>query len=111
VSGGKDLDKAEDELREAEKRGFRIGRREKAFLAEGFRSRGEEWLRDIPRLPGKQQQQDYLEKADGDFARAEDFYRDIVPYGNSITMLRRIYLDRDTVSQTRQRLKDQSAWP
>jgi hypothetical protein len=63
-------------------------------------------LAQAPRMPGFNQQQDSLGRAENDLARAEDLYRDIVPYGNSVNMLQRVANDRGAVSERKQTLKD-----
>jgi tetratricopeptide (TPR) repeat protein len=102
----RDLDKAEDMLHEAERRGYKIGKRDKAQLADSYRMRGELLYAQAPKMPGFNQQQDSLGRADNDLARAEDLYRDIVPYGNSVNMLQRVANDRSSVSQRKQTLKE-----
>jgi tetratricopeptide (TPR) repeat protein len=94
----KDIDKAESELREAEKRGDKMGKREKAQLADGYRDRGDEWVRQAGRARGLPQEEEYLRRADEDYARAEDLYRTLAPFGNSAAMLRRIYDSRNSVA-------------
>jgi serine/threonine protein kinase len=101
----RDVDKAEDEFHEAERRGYRVSRRDRAMLADAYRLRGEGALRAIPDLPSAPQQSDYLNRADTDFARSEDLFRDIVPYSNSVSMLRRIAADRDAVSKNKEILR------
>ncbi len=105
-TSAKDLEKAEDLLHEAERHGYKIGKRDKAQLADSYRSRGELLLAQAPRMPGFNQQQESLSRADTDLARAEGLYRDIVPYGNSMNMLQRIANDRTSVSQRKQTLRD-----
>ena len=102
----KDLDKAEDLLHEAERHGYKIGKRDKAQLADAYRSRGELMLAQAPKLPGFNQQQDSLGRADTDLARAEGLYRDIAPYGSSMNMLQRVANDRTLLSQRKQMLKE-----
>jgi serine/threonine protein kinase len=94
----KDIDRAEKELREAEKHGDKMGKREKAQLADGYRDRGDEWVREAARTRGLPQEEEYLRRADEDYARAEDLYRSVAPFGSSAAMLRRIYDSRNSVA-------------
>ena len=41
---------------------------------------------------------EYLRRADEDYARAEDLYRSVAPFGSSAAMLRRIYDSRNSVA-------------
>ncbi len=85
-----DVDRAQDALNGARKRGHEMGRREKAQLADGFRSRAERLLKEADRALGMPEEKEYLERAQKDFERAADLYRDIVPYGASSASLRRV---------------------
>jgi serine/threonine protein kinase len=86
----KDVEKAEDALRNASKRGHELGRREKAQLGDGYRDRAERLLQEADRATGLPEEKDYLERARADFRRAEEFYRDIVPFGGSANSLRKV---------------------
>lgn len=94
----KDVDKAEQELREAERHGYRAGKKVKAELADGYYERGDTWVRQATAAGGLPQEQDYWKRADADYAHAESLYQDIVPYGNSLSMIRRIYNNRTDVA-------------
>jgi serine/threonine protein kinase/tetratricopeptide (TPR) repeat protein len=93
----KDVDKAQDALRTAGKRGHDSGRREKAQLADGFRDRAERLLREADRITGMPEEKDYLERSEKDFERAEELYRDIVPFAGSAASLRRVLDFKDHV--------------
>jgi tetratricopeptide (TPR) repeat protein/predicted Ser/Thr protein kinase len=83
VYGLKDIDKAYAELQEAERRGYRLGNRQKAQLADGYRDRGDRlWLdsRDVRGLP---QEKDQIQKAADDYRRALELYQGIVPYSSA----------------------------
>lgn len=86
----KDVEKAEEALRAADKRGYEPGRREKAQLADGYRDRAERLLKEADRATGLPEEKDYLERARNDFERAEELYRGIVPFGGSAASLRRV---------------------
>jgi tetratricopeptide (TPR) repeat protein len=82
VSGLKDIDKAYAELQEAEQRGYKLGSREKAPLADGYRDRGDRLWWDSRDVRGLPQEKDQIEKAAGDYRRALELYQSIVPYGS-----------------------------
>lgn len=108
VYGLKDIEKAEKEMREAERHGHPMGKREKAQLADGYRDRGDAWVREAERAPNQSQEEEYLRRADDDYARSEDLYQEITPFGNASTMLGRIYISRDSVAGRLRQLKDKS---
>jgi eukaryotic-like serine/threonine-protein kinase len=86
----KDVERAEEALKAASKRGHDMGRREKAQLADGYRERAERLLREADRATGLPEEEDYLKRARSDFRKAEDFYRDIVPFSGSAASLRKV---------------------
>ena len=101
----KDVDKAEQELREAERHGYRANKKVKGGLADGYFDRGDSWVRQGLAAAGLPQQEDYWKRADADYAHAGSLYQDIVPYGNSLSMLRRIYNNRADVTARLNALK------
>jgi hypothetical protein len=86
-----DVEKAEEALRNADRRGYELGRREKAQLADGYKSRGDKFMREAARAAGLPEENDYLKRAKEDYRRAEDLYREIVPFGGSAAGLRRVF--------------------
>jgi hypothetical protein len=90
VYGLKDVGKAEEALEAAEKRGYEIGRRDKSHLADGYRDRAERLLREADRATGMPEEEDYLERAEKDYRRAQQLYSDIVPFGSSANNLRSV---------------------
>jgi hypothetical protein len=105
-----DVERAEDALKAAEKRGHNMGRRERAQLADGYRDRGERLMRDAVKAAGLPEESELLKRAEKDLHRAEDLYRDIIPYGGSGTGLRRVLENLDVVAARRDAMKD-SIWP
>jgi hypothetical protein len=93
----KDVEKAEQELKEAERHGYKTGKRVKSALADGYYGRGDSWVRQATAAGGLPQEEDYWKRADADYAHAESLYQDVVPYGNSVSMIRRIYQARADV--------------
>jgi eukaryotic-like serine/threonine-protein kinase len=106
----RDVERAEDALKAADKRGHEMGRRERAQLADGYRERGERLMRDAARAAGLPEEKDLLKRAQEDLERAEDTYRDILPYGSSSTSLRRVLENLDVIAARRDAMKD-SIWP
>jgi len=92
-----DVDKAEDAVSAASKRGHEAGRREKAQLADGYRDRAERLMREAGRANGLPEEKDYLERARSDFNRAQDLYREIVPFAGSTSSLRKVIESSESV--------------
>ncbi len=82
-SGLKDIDKASAALKEAEKRGYSLGKREQAQLADGYRDRADRMFWDSRNVRGQQQEKTQIERAREDYQRALELYRSIVPYGDA----------------------------
>jgi hypothetical protein len=95
-----DLDKAEDELNEAKRNGFRPGRREEAQLANGYKARGERWLAEAHRAHDIARMQDALKHADADLAHAQDLYNSVAPFRNGIEMAEKVSAERDRAART-----------
>jgi tetratricopeptide (TPR) repeat protein len=100
------LDAAENSLRQAEKNGFEFGRREKNELADAYRNRAESWVREADALIGMAGEKEYLERARGDFRRAQQLYNEVIPYGDSTEDLRRVH---DYLDHVQLRLEDARA--
>jgi serine/threonine protein kinase len=105
-----DVDRAEDALKAADKRGHEMGRRERAQLADGYRDRGERLMREAVRAAGLPEEKDMLKRAEHDLHRAEELYQEIIPYGSSATNLRRVLENIDVIAARRDAMKD-SIWP
>jgi hypothetical protein len=93
-----DTEKAEKELSDAERKGYRPGKREKFYLADGYRMQGDRWRSEAARASGQPEEGEYLQRADESYARAEDYYDQAVPFGNSSAMLRHTHLSRGVVA-------------
>ncbi len=77
-----DLEKLQESLGELERRGYELGRRERAMLADGFRMRGRDYYARALRAQGTEQELGLLEQARDDFRRAIDIYNEISTYAN-----------------------------
>jgi eukaryotic-like serine/threonine-protein kinase len=94
------LDQAEDELRKAERNGFKAGRREQRSLADGYRIRGERWLAEAHHAQGLVQMQDALKHADSDLAHAQELYNSVAPFLNGVQLAERVSLERDKAAKS-----------
>jgi serine/threonine protein kinase len=105
-----DVERAEAAFKAAGKRGYEKGRREREQLADGYRYRGERLMREANKASGLPEETDLLERSEKDLQRAEDLYREILPYGNSGASLRRVLENLEVVGD---RIDDKkgSIWP
>ncbi len=86
-----DVERAEIALKEAEKRGHEIGKRETALLGDGYRERGERELREASSAMTQAEKDRYLDLAYRDLQHARTLYESIVPWGGSAPNLRRTF--------------------
>jgi serine/threonine protein kinase len=91
-----DVERGEQALKEAEKRGHEIGKRETGLLADGYRDRAERELREASNAMTQAEKDRYLDIAYRDFQHARTLYESIVPWGGSAQNLRKTFegLDR-----------------
>ena len=90
VYGLKDIDKADAALQQAERHGHRLGNREKAQLADGYRQRADRLWYDSRNVRGLPQEKDQVQKVADDYQRALQLYQEIAPYGNASAMIARV---------------------
>jgi hypothetical protein len=83
IYGLKDIERANSAFEEAERRGYKLGNREKAQLADGYRDRGDRLWWDSRDVRGLPQERDQIRKAADDYRRALELYQSIVPYGSA----------------------------
>ncbi len=95
-----DLDKAESELKEAQRDGFQPGRREQRQLADGYRMRGERWLASGRKAHDLEKMQDSYKRAESDLAKAQDLYNAVAPFQNGVALAERVSQERDRVART-----------
>ncbi len=98
VYGLKDIDKAYQALQEAEKRGYPLGSREKAQLADGYRDRGDRLFWDSRNVRGLPQEKDQITRSRDDYARALGLYQEIAPWGNTNASIVRVQNSLDQVN-------------
>jgi eukaryotic-like serine/threonine-protein kinase len=77
------LKELESALSELERRGYPLGRREKAMLADGYRMRAGELMAQAARAHGTVGEIELLEAARDHFAQAIGLYRDIGSFANA----------------------------
>ncbi|RPI27955.1 MAG: serine/threonine protein kinase [Acidobacteria bacterium] len=97
--GLRDVERGREALEEAEGRGFTLGRREQAQIADGYRIRGIREQKSAEALEGESKKAQ-LSKANEDFESAIEHYLPIVGWGDVVVNL------RDCERRTRQ-VKDQ----
>ncbi len=105
------LDKAQDELNQAERKGFRPGRREQRALADGYRAHGERWLAAAGKAQGIAQMQEALKHADSDLAHAEQLYNSVAPFLNGVQLAERMSIERDKAAKTLAEAQQAAAKP
>ena len=108
VYGLKDIDRAYAALQEAERRGYKLGNREKAQLADGYRDRGDRLWWDSRDVRGLPQEKDEIQKAADDYRRALGIYQSIAPYGTANLNIVRVQNSLDAVQY---RLEEIAAEP
>jgi serine/threonine protein kinase len=74
IHGLDDVDRGANALEQAQQRGYALTERETGLLADGYRSRGNSFVRSARRLEGMPQEGDYLTKAVEAYQRALDLY-------------------------------------
>jgi tetratricopeptide (TPR) repeat protein len=90
VYGMKDLDKAYDALREAQKLGHPLGNRERQQLADGYLDRADQLFADAQNVRDLPQEKDQIDRAAADYNRALELYQGIAPYGHATRSAARV---------------------
>jgi hypothetical protein len=106
----RDVDSAEDALRNAEKRGFRLRERETGVLADGHRFRADQFVREADKAQRASEEKDYLERARKEYRRAQELYDSIVPYGDSADSLRQLHETLATIEVRLESVKNEGSW-
>jgi serine/threonine protein kinase/tetratricopeptide (TPR) repeat protein len=99
IYGLEDVDRASDALKQAEKRGFAIGDRETAQLADGYRARGDSLWQTAKQLADMPQESEYLQRATEAYRQAEELYERIPGYPGVATNLRRTHRSLDSINE------------
>jgi hypothetical protein len=74
IYGLDDVDRGANALEQAQQRGYALSERETNLLADGYRARGNSFVRIARKLEGMPQESDYLTRAVESFQRALDLY-------------------------------------
>ena len=99
IYGLEDVDRASDALKQAEKRGFAIGDRETAQLADGYRGRGDSLWQTARQLADMPQEAEYLQRASAAYRQAQELYERIPGYPGVATNLRRTHRALDSINE------------
>lgn len=95
-----DMDAAEQALRQADKYGHKMGNREKAQLADGYRRRADRIWRDSRAfITRPSQEKEYLLKARDDYTRAQQLYQEIGVWGDAAQNRMQAMLGEERVEQ------------
>ena len=105
VYGLRDIDKANDALQQAEKRGYPLANREKLQLADGYSDRANLLWWDSRNIRGLPQEKDQIQRAADDYKRALELYQSIAPYGGAATKITQIQSSLDSVNFRLQQLE------
>jgi len=95
-----DLDKAETELNEAQRNGFRPGRREQKSLADAYKKRGERWIAVARKAHDITRMEDALKMADRDLEHAQGLYNSVAPFFDGIELAERVATEREQAQKT-----------
>ncbi len=98
VYGLKDIDRAYEALQQAGRRGYPMGNRERALLADGYRARADRTWWDSRNIRGLPQEKDQIQRAAEDYRRALGLYQDIAPYGNANDGIVKVEKSLDSVN-------------
>ena len=98
VYGLKDIDKANEALKQAANRGYKLGNRDQAQLADGYRDRADRLWLDSHNVRGLPQEKDQISRAAQDYQTALGLYRSIAPYASANVQIGRVQNDLDSVN-------------
>jgi hypothetical protein len=87
-------------LSKARSNGFQPGRREQKALADGYRKRGEKWIKEGNRAHDIGQMQDALKHADGDLDKAQKLYSAVAPFFDGLKLADAVSGERDNIART-----------
>jgi len=85
-----DLDRGEAAIKEAERRGHEIGKRETAELADGYRYQGERAIDLANRAANVSDEQRYYNLASDDLNHARELYESILPWAGAAASLQKV---------------------
>jgi tRNA A-37 threonylcarbamoyl transferase component Bud32 len=88
IYGLEDIDRGADALAQAERRGYRATERETGQLADGYRARGNSFVKSARELTGMPQESDYLARAVEAYQRALTLYTQAASLSSATTNIR-----------------------
>jgi serine/threonine protein kinase/tetratricopeptide (TPR) repeat protein len=106
VYGLKDIDKANEALKQAASRGYKLGNRDQAQLADGYHDRADRLWLDSRNVRGLPQEKDQLQRAVEDYQTALKLYQSVAPYAKADVQIDRIENDLDSVNFRLQQIAD-----
>lgn len=106
----RDVEAAEEALRQADKRGFDLGERETSHLADGYRYRGDQFVREADKAQSAREEKEYLERAKKAYRRSQELYSSIVPHGESAERLREVREDLAVVEVRMEAADNEVSW-
>jgi hypothetical protein len=106
IYGLKDVDKAGAAIDQARRLGYKVGSRENAELADGYRDRGDRLFWDSRNVRGLPQEKDQISHAAEDYARALALYQQSAPYGNAANNIKRVQNSLDSVTTRLQEIQN-----
>jgi tetratricopeptide (TPR) repeat protein len=108
IYGLEDVDRGADALQQAQRHGYAPGDRETVQLADGYRARGDTFVRTARTHAGTEQEQEYLTRAADAYRQAIERYSKALRFGEAPRSLR---LTKRALWQVEQRLSDLSEPP
>ena len=99
IYGLEDVDRAADALKQAEKRGYTIGDRETAQLADGYRAKGDSLWQTARQLSDMPQEPEYLRRATDAYHEAQSLYERIPGFPGVALSLRRTLRGLDQINE------------
>jgi eukaryotic-like serine/threonine-protein kinase len=88
IYGLEDVDRGADALERAQRLGYTPGDRETVQLADGYRARGDTFIRTARTLTGEPQEREYLTRAADAYREAIDRYSQVLGFGDAPRSLR-----------------------
>jgi serine/threonine protein kinase len=106
IYGLGNIESGDQALQEAEHRdpNFRLGKREKALLADGYRGRGDRMVKDLSNVQGLPAEKDELQRARDDYKRSLELYQEAAPCCSANKWIPRVQKNLDDINQHLQSL-------
>ena len=99
IYGLEDVDRASDALKQAEKLGYKMGDRETAQLADGYRARGDGLWQTARQLADMPQETEYLQRASEAYHQAQSLYERVPGFPGVAINLRRTQRSLDLINE------------